>query len=236
MKGASDSEDTPPIQDIKSLSCHERSFGSLGWRPRREKKLQREERAQENALTFRQRLGVSLSKLGQREPDQVVAKLAQRGNAAALARLADQAFGRPTEAEQDARSDAGLAALTRDERAQLRAILEGPDPSSELVQQEGAQQTPSADGATDSDEVDGKRAGLEDESQSLCLTRALDVRDLGGGRGRVNPVGVVRVWCRRGLSPASETRSTCSASARAPSGGEDPEQETKRATGSPTPG
>jgi hypothetical protein len=42
-------------------------------------KLQREQTAEDNALTFRQRLGVSLSKLGQEELDQVVSVLAHRG-------------------------------------------------------------------------------------------------------------------------------------------------------------
>jgi hypothetical protein len=56
--------------------------------------MRREKGAAENALTFRQRLGVSLSRLSQGELDQVVSGLAHRGNASALARLADQAFGK----------------------------------------------------------------------------------------------------------------------------------------------
>lgn len=91
---------------------------------RREKRLQREASAQDKAPTFRQRLGVSLSKLSQPELDQVVSGLAHRGNANALARLADQAFGRPLPAEEDAPGDEELASLTREERAVLRQMLE----------------------------------------------------------------------------------------------------------------
>ncbi len=75
-------------------------------------------------MTFRQRLGVSLSKLSQPELDQVVSGLAHRGNANALARLADQAFGRPLPAEEDVPGDEGLASLSREERAVLRQMLE----------------------------------------------------------------------------------------------------------------
>lgn len=67
---------------------------------------------------------MSLSKLSQPELDQVIAGLAHRGNANALARLADQAFGRPLPAEEDKPEDEGLAALTREERAVLRQMLE----------------------------------------------------------------------------------------------------------------
>jgi hypothetical protein len=93
-------------------------------RARREKKAQRAQRAQDNALTFRQRLGVSLSKLSQAELDQVVSGLAHRGNANALARLADQAFGKPLPAEEDVPREEGLASLSREELAVLRQVLE----------------------------------------------------------------------------------------------------------------
>ena len=76
--------------------------------------------------SFRQRLGVALSKLTQEELDAVVARLAHAGNANALARLADQAFGRPSE-QDDANQgnmSAGLATLSRDE---LAATLAGLD-------------------------------------------------------------------------------------------------------------
>lgn len=67
---------------------------------------------------------MSLSQLTQADLDQVVSALAERGNANALARLADQAFGKPLPADEDRPDDEGLAALTREERAVLRQILE----------------------------------------------------------------------------------------------------------------
>jgi hypothetical protein len=87
---------------------------------RREKKQQREEHAEENALTFRQRLGVSLSKLTQRELDQRV----RDARPSELVRFADQAFGKPLPAEDDVPEDQGLASLTREQRAVLRQMLE----------------------------------------------------------------------------------------------------------------
>ena len=102
---------------------------------RRAKRAAREQTAEANALTFRQRLGVSLSRLTQEELDEVVAGLAHRGNAAALARLADQAFGRPTEAEADQPTDPGLEGLTREQRGVLLSALEGFDPAQELSEE-----------------------------------------------------------------------------------------------------
>ena len=115
-------------------------------RQRREKKAEREQRAQDNALTFRQRLGVSLSKLSQPELDQVVSGLAHRGNANALARLADQAFGRPLQADEDKPEDEGLASLTREERAVLRQMLEAGVEPDEPDSQVAEEQSPSARG------------------------------------------------------------------------------------------
>jgi hypothetical protein len=95
-------------------------------------------------LTFRQRLGVSLSKLSQPELDQVVSGLAHRGNANARARLADQAFGRPLPAEEDVPGDEGLASLTREERAVLRQMLEEGLSLDEPDPQPAEEQSPSA--------------------------------------------------------------------------------------------
>jgi hypothetical protein len=86
--------------------------------------MRREKRAAENALTFRQRLGVSLSRLSQEELDQVVSGLAHRGNANALARLADQAFGKAEPAEEDTPEVDWLAALTREQRAVVSSWLD----------------------------------------------------------------------------------------------------------------
>jgi hypothetical protein len=54
----------------------------------------------------------------------VVSGLAHRGNANALARLADQAFGKPEPAEEDKPEDNWLAALTREQRAVVRSWIE----------------------------------------------------------------------------------------------------------------
>jgi hypothetical protein len=62
--------------------------------------------------------------LTQEELDTLVQGLAQRGNAHALARLADQAFGPPQPAEEDRPSDSSLADLTREQRAALWAWLD----------------------------------------------------------------------------------------------------------------
>jgi hypothetical protein len=109
-----------------------REMASRSAASRRAKAEAREQNAEADARTFRQRLGVSLSKLGQKDLDGVVTALAKAGNANALARLADQAFGKPQVAEADAPTDADLAGLSREQRATLRAMLEGADPDAEL--------------------------------------------------------------------------------------------------------
>jgi hypothetical protein len=42
---------------------------------------------------------------------------------AELVRFADQAFGRPTEADAEKPADPGIAAMTRDQRAALREAI-----------------------------------------------------------------------------------------------------------------
>src|SRR6188508_1349978 len=107
---------------------------------RREKKMQRDLRAQENALTVRQKIGVALSKLTQAELDEMVSRLAHRGNANALARLADQAFGKPLPVEEEIPEDEDLSALTREQRAVLRQMLEdGLEPTEAALPGEEAQ-------------------------------------------------------------------------------------------------
>jgi hypothetical protein len=86
---------------------------------RREKAARRAEDAEHNALTFRQRLGVSLSKLTQRDLDERV----RTARSAELVRFADQAFGRPKEAEEDVAQDDILEGLTREQRAVVRQML-----------------------------------------------------------------------------------------------------------------
>lgn len=96
-----------------------REAGKASAAARRAKAEARTEAAEQNALTFRQRLGVSLSKLTQTDLDARV----KQARPSELVRFADQAFGKPTEAEADTPKDEGLAALTREQRATLRAML-----------------------------------------------------------------------------------------------------------------
>jgi hypothetical protein len=113
---------------------HRGPFGGLGaseaaQRSAERRAIKAEERraeAADNALTFRQRLGVALSRLSQRDLDAVIQGLAKSGKPQdinTLARLADQAFGKPQDAEEDSPIDPELAALTREQRALLREWL-----------------------------------------------------------------------------------------------------------------
>ena len=115
----------PPRSRTLSGGLDPVEMGRRSGEARRAKKLQREQRAQDAALTFRERLGVALSRLEQDDLDQLVGKLAKAGNANALARLADQAFGRPS--EQDDAGDAqrsGLSGMSRDQLASTLAELD----------------------------------------------------------------------------------------------------------------
>jgi len=89
----------------------------------RERRAERERDAADASLTAWQRFGVALSKLPQETLDAVVARLAADALAgdtrsvAALARLADQAFGR-AQVEEEAHPEADpIEALTRAERS-----------------------------------------------------------------------------------------------------------------------
>ena len=53
----------------------------------------------------------------------VIHRMKDKGDTAALARLADQAFGRPSEQDTDNPEDDYLAQMTRDERALYREWL-----------------------------------------------------------------------------------------------------------------
>lgn len=101
--------------------------GRRGGAARSAKAKARREAAEAGAIdgarTFRQRLGVALSKLAQDELDAVVSRMAKAGNANALARLADQAFGRPNE-QDEAPSQSGLGELSREELAGALAELD----------------------------------------------------------------------------------------------------------------
>lgn len=98
---------------------------------------ERAESEAHGALTFRQRLGVSLSRLSQAQLDAAVSTLAASGQATdvrALATLANQAYGKPQDAgdEGDEGDAKAWADMTRAERAAYRAelerMLEGGDP------------------------------------------------------------------------------------------------------------
>jgi hypothetical protein len=87
--------------------------------------IERAEQAAQDALTVRQRLAVALSsQLTVQDWEDVVKHARDHGRTADLARLADQAFGRPSEQDADKPQDPGLAGLTRDQRAVLMAALE----------------------------------------------------------------------------------------------------------------
>jgi hypothetical protein len=108
---------------------------------RREKKIQRESAASENALTARQKLGVAISKLTQKDWDTKVTQ----ARPTELVRFLDQAFGRPQDAEPDEPQDDALTALTREQRAVvMQALEQGDDPSDELAVMSATQkgQTP----------------------------------------------------------------------------------------------
>jgi hypothetical protein len=117
----------------------------LSHQSRRERKAEREQSAEERQLTFRQRLGLSLSKLTQDELDAAIAKMAHDAAAgkpqaiAALARIADQAFGRAqVEAEQPATDtlERQWEQWTPAERAAYRA---------EIIRRSMEQQQPTGD-------------------------------------------------------------------------------------------
>jgi hypothetical protein len=87
--------------------------------------LKAEERraeAADNALPFRQRLGVSLSKLSQADLD----KRVKEAKPAELVRFADQALGRATEAA-DKPTEPVIAPMSREQRDRLRALLDEAD-------------------------------------------------------------------------------------------------------------
>ena len=148
---ATEDTEKPPARERKA-----KGFDSEGARKaqaasaaaRRRKRQEREQAAEQSALTFRQRLGVSLSRLSQEDLDQAVQGLVKRGQAQALAQLANQAFGKPTEAEPDAPTDPTLSDLTREQRAAFRAMLEeeGDDPRDAVLaldnENEPAEPTP----------------------------------------------------------------------------------------------
>lgn len=107
-------------------------LGKLSALKRRERKAEREAQADAKHLTFRQRLGVALSQLTQKELDELVKEMARRagqGDARsihALARLADQSFGRAQVEQPETDTDSAdklWQEMTPAERAAYRAEL-----------------------------------------------------------------------------------------------------------------
>jgi hypothetical protein len=97
----------------------------------RERRKQAEQDAQNARLTARDRFGVALSKIAQSDLDEVVQAMVKEAKAgkpqaiAALARMADQAFGRPTPAEgEEPEAEGDARKLTREERSELIAMMQ----------------------------------------------------------------------------------------------------------------
>ena len=95
---------------------------------RRKKKLEREAAALDASRSFREKVGVGLAALDQREITAAIRGLARSGKPAdlrALAVLADQAFGKPMPAPEDAaEGDNGAQGLSREARTALMAALD----------------------------------------------------------------------------------------------------------------
>lgn len=130
---ASTKEHNHPVQQRSSTlrgGLDPREMGRRSGEARRERRARREQEADTATLTARQRFGVALSKLTQAQLDAVVQKLADDAAAGdtravqALARLADQAFGKAQHEEAEEQDDgADFEKLTRAQRAALIAHL-----------------------------------------------------------------------------------------------------------------
>lgn len=129
-------ENAPPIESATDTEGEKRErskplfggvtpteAGRLSGLARARKREEAERAALDARLGFRGRLGVSLAKLSQQQLDKAIAALANSGRPAdlrALANLADQAYGRPGQAEEEAQ-DATLPPLTAEARAAFLA-------------------------------------------------------------------------------------------------------------------
>lgn len=114
---------------------------------RRARAAERAAQDAQAATTFRQRVGIALSRLSQDELDKAVKGLAADGKAAslrALGALADQAFGKPAPEEEEQGGDDDVRALTRAQRSALIA---------ELLREEEEQRRPSGEAADPRDDA-----------------------------------------------------------------------------------
>src|SRR5262245_56036602 len=119
--------DVPPRSRTLNGGLDPVEMGRRSGRARRAKAAEREEHRRQDALTVRQRLGVALqAELTVEDWRGVIGAARAAGNVTALARLADQAFGRPQDAEPEEPEDLGLASLTRGQLVVLLEMLDQP--------------------------------------------------------------------------------------------------------------
>lgn len=123
-------EDAPASEPRPRTLKHGLDPSEMGRRSAAARRARAAERAAadaEAATTFRQRLGISLSRLSQEELDAAIRRMAadDRPSAlTALARMADQAFGKPApEEEEDKGAEDDVRSLTRAQRSALIASL-----------------------------------------------------------------------------------------------------------------
>lgn len=153
-------KDAPASQDEDDSTPRARSgtlkgghdAAEMGRRSAAARRARAAERAQADAdaaLTFRQRLGVSLSRLTQDELDAAIRRMAtdDRPSAlTALARMADQAFGKPAPEEEEGEAGDDIATLTRAQRSALIAML---------MEEEETQRTPAGESSDPRADGDG---------------------------------------------------------------------------------
>jgi hypothetical protein len=131
---ASEGSHVPPRLKTLRGGLDPREMGRLSGKARRARAAEREEHRRQDALTVRQRLGVALqAELTVEDWRGVIGAARAAGNVSALARLADQAFGRPQDAEPEEPEDLGLSALSRE---QLAVLLEMLDDATEFALEE----------------------------------------------------------------------------------------------------
>ena len=112
-----------PSSGVLKSGVNAREAALKGVATRRARAAAREAEREDAAMTVRQRLAVAMStELSTEDWKKVVAKARDDGKVAELARLADQAFGKPQVEEQE-EAEEGVAHLTRAQRGALMARL-----------------------------------------------------------------------------------------------------------------
>lgn len=123
--GSGDDSGAPTRSGTLKGGMDAREMAARSAEVRRARAAERAAQDADAALTFRQRLAVSLSRLKQEELDAAIRRMATDDRPAALtalARMADQAFGKPQPEEEEERHD-DVRHLTRAQRAALMARL-----------------------------------------------------------------------------------------------------------------